>query len=133
MNIHKLCKFFGISTLFWCQVFVIVLGAFIIYRNVPYHSIICETYSISKNDYSCVMDNGFVCKNSGTFRIELRVKCGESIHTVYTAKESYCECQDRYYWNSNHWSPWVPNKFPLLSTNYNYKLTSNQTEYLEQN
>ena len=134
----KFCKVCAIVTLFLGQLYTIVLGSFFIHRNVPYHSVFCETYNVSITDYPCVMDGGFVCITPANFLIDLKVKCGDVVHTVYNAKESHCECCDPNYskwcmthWNSNTWYPWLPNKFPLISTSI--KDYQSSMEYFEQN
>ncbi len=133
MKWYRLC---GIVLVFLLQIYSVVLGILFVYRNVPYESIFCETYDIIINDYPCIMDNGFLCKTPNNFLIDLKVKCDNTIYTVYQSETSYCECCDITYskycmvhWISNSWYPFTPNQFPFLVTHYQ----ANQTKYFRQN
>jgi hypothetical protein len=83
-------------------------------------------------------DDDFVCTTPVNFLIHLKVKCGDVLHIVYSSSPSYCECCDPNYskwcmthWNSNTNYPWIPNKFPLISTRI--KDYQSSMEYFEQN
>jgi hypothetical protein len=130
----KLLNACAVVGLFIGQILALCWGIFLIYRNVPYVSIFCETYKLSTSGCPCVVNDGFICNSQGNFLTELQVECEDTIYTVFSSKEVYCECQDNECpkRDSNSWFPWVPNKFPLLSTKNN-SYNSNQTEYFKQN